>query len=193
MLCQRVRKGGVVRCFPSECVRSPLQELSVTHTCCAGRVRMGRYGCSFTSIIPTNIYGPHDNFSIADGHVIPGLIHKCFLAKRDGTDFTIWGSGSPLRQFIFSSDLAELTVWVLRNYEVLFHPQAYFFTLRRAVPPSGVLCLATSRTRSSLPRCFNNVACHRPVTASVPYAYALAAVTRVFLVLALALLVLAVP
>merc|ERR1719291_1370912 len=75
------------------------------------------YGCNFTSIIPTNIYGPHDNFSIEDGHVIPGLIHKCYMAKRDGTDFVIWGSGSPLRQFIFSKDLAFLTLWTLRNYD----------------------------------------------------------------------------
>lgn len=65
----------------------------------------------------TNIYGPYDNFSIDDGHVIPGLIHKCYIAKRDGTDFTIWGSGSPLRQFIFSRDLAELMVWTLRSYD----------------------------------------------------------------------------
>lgn len=41
------------------------------------------YGCKFTSIIPTNIYGPDDNFSIEDGHVIPGLIHKCYLAKKN--------------------------------------------------------------------------------------------------------------
>lgn len=74
------------------------------------------YGCNFTSIIPTNIYGPHDNFSIQNGHVIPGLIHKCYLAKKNNTPFTIWGSGSPLRQFIYSRDLAELTVWVLREY-----------------------------------------------------------------------------
>lgn len=74
------------------------------------------YGCNFTSIIPTNIYGPHDNFSIEDGHVIPGLIHKCYLAKKNNTDLTIWGSGRPLRQFIFSLDLARLTVWVLRQY-----------------------------------------------------------------------------
>eukprot|EP00929_Paragymnodinium_shiwhaense_P029097 TRINITY_DN1675_c0_g1_i1.p1 TRINITY_DN1675_c0_g1~~TRINITY_DN1675_c0_g1_i1.p1 ORF type:complete len:341 (-),score=50.40 TRINITY_DN1675_c0_g1_i1:129-1082(-) len=76
-----------------------------------------QYGSNFTSIIPTNIYGPHDNFSIEDGHVIPGLIHKCYIAKRDGTDFTIWGTGSPLRQFIYSRDLAELTVWTLRKYD----------------------------------------------------------------------------
>jgi GDP-L-fucose synthase len=74
------------------------------------------YGCNFTSIIPTNIYGPHDNFSIQNGHVIPGLIHKCYLAKKNGTDFEIWGSGTPLRQFIYSLDLAELTVWVMREY-----------------------------------------------------------------------------
>jgi GDP-L-fucose synthase len=74
------------------------------------------YGCNFTSIIPTNIYGPHDNFNIQNGHVIPGLIHKCYIAKRDGTPFTIWGSGTPLRQFVYSMDLAELTVWVMREY-----------------------------------------------------------------------------
>mmetsp|Transcript_85684 Transcript_85684/g.167656 ORF Transcript_85684/g.167656 Transcript_85684/m.167656 type:complete len:320 (-) Transcript_85684:194-1153(-) len=74
------------------------------------------YGCNYTSIIPTNIYGPHDNFSIEDGHVIPGLIHKCYNAKKDGTDLTIWGTGSPLRQFIYSEDLARLTVWVMREY-----------------------------------------------------------------------------
>lgn len=74
------------------------------------------YNCNFTSIIPTNIYGPNDNFSIQNGHVIPGLIHKCYIAKKEGTPFTIWGSGSPLRQFIYSLDLAELTVWVMREY-----------------------------------------------------------------------------
>lgn len=75
-----------------------------------------QYGCNFTSIIPTNIYGPHDNFSIQNGHVIPGLIHKCYIAKKEGKPFTIWGSGTPLRQFIYSLDLAELTVWVMRDY-----------------------------------------------------------------------------
>mmetsp|Transcript_6454 Transcript_6454/g.9245 ORF Transcript_6454/g.9245 Transcript_6454/m.9245 type:complete len:318 (+) Transcript_6454:63-1016(+) len=74
------------------------------------------YGCNFTSIIPTNIYGPHDNFSIQNGHVIPGLIHKCYIAKKENKPFTIWGSGTPLRQFIYSLDLAELTVWVMRQY-----------------------------------------------------------------------------
>eukprot|EP00939_MAST-03C_sp_MAST-3C-sp1_P001243 g1243.t1 len=76
-----------------------------------------QYGCKFTSVIPTNIYGKHDNFSIQDGHVIPGLIHKCYLAKKSGEDFTVWGSGKPVRQFIYSIDLAKLMIWVMRNYD----------------------------------------------------------------------------
>lgn len=75
------------------------------------------YGCNYTSIIPTNVFGPHDNYNIDDGHVIPGLIHKTYLAKKNGTDLTIWGSGRPLRQFIYSRDLAKLTLWVMRNYD----------------------------------------------------------------------------
>ena len=75
------------------------------------------YDCNFTSIIPTNIYGPYDNYSIQDGHVIPGLIHKTYLAKKNNTDLTIWGSGKPLRQFIYSHDLARLTIWVMRSYD----------------------------------------------------------------------------
>eukprot|EP00052_Salpingoeca_macrocollata_P006489 m.53999 g.53999 ORF g.53999 m.53999 type:complete len:323 (-) comp15470_c0_seq1:208-1176(-) len=76
-----------------------------------------QYGCHFTSVIPTNIYGPYDNFNMDDGHVIPGLIHKAYLAKKNGTPLSVWGSGKPLRQFIFSKDLAKLFVWVLREYK----------------------------------------------------------------------------
>ena len=75
-----------------------------------------QHGCEFTSVIPTNIYGPNDNYSIEDGHVIPGLIHKCYLAKQRGEDFPIWGSGTPMRQFIYSDDLARLMIWVLRGF-----------------------------------------------------------------------------
>ncbi|KYR00805.1 GDP-L-fucose synthetase [Tieghemostelium lacteum] len=77
------------------------------------------YGCKFTSVIPTNIYGPHDNYHLADSHVIPGLIHKTYLAMKNNQDLTIMGSGKPLRQFIYSLDLAKLFVWVLDNYEEL--------------------------------------------------------------------------
>ena len=75
-----------------------------------------QYGLNYKSVIPTNIYGSNDNYNIDNGHVIPSLIHKCFLARENNTDFTIWGSGKPLREFIFSKDVALLTKWVLENY-----------------------------------------------------------------------------
>ncbi len=75
-----------------------------------------QYGLNYTSVIPTNIYGPNDNFHIENGHVIPSLIHKCYLARENKTDFTVWGSGTPLREFIHAKDVAELSKWVLDNY-----------------------------------------------------------------------------
>jgi GDP-L-fucose synthase len=76
-----------------------------------------QYGLNYKSVIPTNIYGPNDNYNITNGHVIPSLIHKCYLARENKTDFGIWGTGNPLREFIFSRDVAKLTEWVLNNYE----------------------------------------------------------------------------
>ena len=75
-----------------------------------------QYGVNYISVIPTNIYGPKDNFSIDNGHVIPSLIHKCYLSKKLNTDFVVWGSGKPLREFIYSEDVARLTEWALENY-----------------------------------------------------------------------------
>ncbi|XP_046693342.1 GDP-L-fucose synthase-like [Silurus meridionalis] len=76
-----------------------------------------QYGRRYTSVIPTNIFGPNDNFNIEDGHVLPALIHKTYKAKRDGTALEVWGSGRGLRQFIYSEDLARLCVWALREYD----------------------------------------------------------------------------
>jgi len=75
-----------------------------------------QYGLNYVSVIPTNIYGINDNFDLENGHVIPGLIHKCYLAKKYNTDFVIWGSGEPLREFIYNKDVAKLTEWVLNEY-----------------------------------------------------------------------------
>lgn len=96
----------------------------------SSRLYNQQHGSRFTSVIPTNIFGEHDNFSLENGHVIPSLIHQCFLAKRhndsqggkvkgssDTKAFIIRGSGAPLRQFIYSKDLAKLLVWTLRKYE----------------------------------------------------------------------------
>ena len=66
--------------------------------------------------IPTNIYGPNDNFSLIDGHVVPALIHKTYLAKKTHTELTIWGSGKPLREFVYSSDIARLALWAIEQY-----------------------------------------------------------------------------
>lgn len=76
-----------------------------------------QYGCNFTSAIPTNIFGPHDNFDLNDSHVIPALIHKCYLAKRNGTPFVVAGTGKPLRQFVYSRDLAKMFIWMMREYD----------------------------------------------------------------------------
>ena len=75
-----------------------------------------QYGLNYKSVIPCNIYGPNDNYDIVNGHVLPSLIHKCYLARENKTPLTIWGSGKPLREFIFSKDVAKLTEWVLYNY-----------------------------------------------------------------------------
>ena len=78
-----------------------------------------QYGDNFICIIPTNIYGPHDNFHLQDSHVIPGLIHKCYLAKKKEEPFIVAGTGKPLRQFIYSEDLANLIMWALEKYQEL--------------------------------------------------------------------------
>jgi len=76
------------------------------------------YNDNFFCIIPTNIYGPNDNFNLEDSHVIPGLIHKCYLAKKNNKDFIVSGSGKPLRQFIYSYDLARIIIWLINNDEI---------------------------------------------------------------------------
>lgn len=75
-----------------------------------------QYGDNFICVIPTNIYGPHDNFSLVDGHVIPSLINRCYKAKLNNEPFVIKGTGSPLRQFIYSEDLAKLIMIILEKY-----------------------------------------------------------------------------
>ena len=76
-----------------------------------------QYNINYTSIIPSNIYGPNDNFSLEHGHVMPMFIHKLYLAKKNKTDFVVWGSGKPLREFIYSKDIAKIAEWVLFNYK----------------------------------------------------------------------------
>lgn len=77
-----------------------------------------QHGCMYTSVIPCNVYGPHDNFSKESSHVIPGLMRKLHdIIKKGDNKFTVMGTGTPLRQFIYSLDLAKLFIWVLRHYD----------------------------------------------------------------------------
>lgn len=73
------------------------------------------YGDNFICITPTNIYGPYDNFDLDNAHVLPSLIHKCFLAKSQNQLFVVRGTGKPLRQFIYSEDLAEIIMIILEK------------------------------------------------------------------------------
>jgi len=76
-----------------------------------------QYGLDFISAQPTNLYGPFDNFDLTSSHVLPALIRKAHEAKQAGAqDFTIWGSGKPLREFLHVDDLADALVFLAQNY-----------------------------------------------------------------------------
>jgi GDP-L-fucose synthase len=72
---------------------------------------------NWVSVIPTNVYGRHDNFHLEEGHMIPAMIHRAYLANKNKEKMVIWGDGSPLRQIIYSDDLAKLILWSLENWE----------------------------------------------------------------------------
>jgi GDP-L-fucose synthase len=81
------------------------------------RVFRQEYGANFITLIPGNMYGPGDNWNKSSGHVIPSLIHKVYEAKKNNLPLSVWGTGTPLREFIFSEDVARITLWALENYE----------------------------------------------------------------------------
>lgn len=74
------------------------------------------YGCNFITLIPANLYGTNDNWDIENGHVIPSLIHKAFIAKKEGKYLEVWGTGKPLREFIFVDDMAYISIECLKKY-----------------------------------------------------------------------------
>jgi len=76
-----------------------------------------QYGVDFISAMPTNLYGPGDNFDLNTSHVLPALMRKIHDAKTNGkTDVRIWGTGSPLRDFLHVDDLADSILFLLKNY-----------------------------------------------------------------------------
>jgi GDP-L-fucose synthase len=76
-----------------------------------------QYGCNFISVMPTNLYGYNDNYHPQNSHVLPALIRKFHEAKVNGTaEVTIWGSGSPMREFLFADDLAGACYFLMQEY-----------------------------------------------------------------------------
>ena len=76
-----------------------------------------QYGTDYISVMPTNLYGPNDNYHPTNSHVLPAFIRKFHEAKEKGlTEVTCWGDGSPLREFLYVDDLANLCVFLMNNY-----------------------------------------------------------------------------
>ncbi len=81
-----------------------------------------QYGCNFISAMPTNLYGPNDNYDLNNSHVLPAMIRKFHAAKEQGLDeVVLWGTGSPMREFLHVDDLANACYFLMKNYnEKLF-------------------------------------------------------------------------
>jgi GDP-L-fucose synthase len=81
-----------------------------------------QYGCNFVSAMPTNLYGPGDNFDLNASHVVPALIAKAYAVKTgQAKDLVVWGSGSPLREFMYIDDLADALVFLMKHYNAEEH------------------------------------------------------------------------
>ncbi len=77
-----------------------------------------QYGTNFISVMPTNLYGPNDNFDLQNSHVLPALIRKMHEAKISGAnEVEIWGSGRPRREFLYSEDMADACVFIMKNID----------------------------------------------------------------------------
>ena len=76
-----------------------------------------QYGCNYISAMPTNLYGPHDNYDLKNSHVLPALLRKFHEARVAGTpEVEVWGTGTPRREFLHVDDLADACYWLLENY-----------------------------------------------------------------------------
>jgi len=76
-----------------------------------------QYGCNYISAMPTNLYGPHDNYDLKNSHVLPALLRKFHEAKEAGaSEVEVWGTGTPRREFLHVDDLADACYWLLENY-----------------------------------------------------------------------------
>lgn len=77
-----------------------------------------QYGCNFISVMPTNMYGPNDNYNLTNSHVLPALIRKFHDAKENNLPFVeMWGTGTPMREFLHADDLGEACVYLMKTYD----------------------------------------------------------------------------
>lgn len=77
-----------------------------------------QYGCNFISVMPTNLYGPNDNYDLKNSHVLPALIRKFLTAKKNSDpSVTLWGTGVPLREFLHADDLADACLFLMDNFD----------------------------------------------------------------------------
>jgi GDP-L-fucose synthase len=115
-----------------------------------------QYGCNFISAMPTNLYGPGDNFDLKNSHVLPALLRKFHEAKVNGEkQVPIWGTGSPKREFLYVDDLADACLYLLKNYEeqgtinvgtgVDLTIRELAETIRDAVHPAAELAFDTTK------------------------------------------------
>ncbi|MFI5006513.1 MAG: GDP-L-fucose synthase family protein [Solirubrobacterales bacterium] len=115
-----------------------------------------QYGCDFISAMPTNLYGPHDNFDLTSSHVLPALIRKFHDARLAGRrEVEIWGTGTPRREFLHVDDLADACVFLMRRYDQAPHVNVgtgedqtireLAETVRDIVHPGAVLVFDTSK------------------------------------------------
>jgi GDP-L-fucose synthase len=116
-------KRAAVPITESELLTGPLEESNKGYALCKilghelCKAFRNEKGCNFISCIPTNLYGVNDNYDPYKSHVIPGMIHKFHQAKLKQEDVTLWGSGKPVREFLWSADLASACFRLMNDYD----------------------------------------------------------------------------
>lgn len=126
-----------------------------------------QYGCNFISAMPTNLYGPNDNYDLNNSHVLPALLRKFHEAKLNGTPMVeIWGSGTPKREFLHVDDLAEACIFLMDNYNQSGHINVgsgtdlsikeLAETIKSIVGYEGELRLDTSKPDGTLRKLMDN-------------------------------------
>ena len=96
------------------------------------RCMLEQYNTKAICVIPCNFYGPNDNHNLEYGHVIPSLIHKCYLAIKNNTDLIVWGSGKPEREFIYVKDLAYVIEQLINTGDIIDYPQSVIISSNKS-------------------------------------------------------------